>query len=657
MSATDEELAGNPVTVEVGMDGGQSHLTVQDIVQIVACALNNDQSRNKLSNSEVAAMLPEFGGSGEEDAISWFQRVETVEEAHNVSNKIIVPILIGKFKGPVLSWYYSKPEYASLAYNDLKAKVISMFGCRENRIALMRKFDSRKWKRSEPFFSYYQDKVVLGNKLDLSESDLISYIIDGFDNGNLQAQARMARFTSLAELLDVMKSLSSSERHGMKQNNAVPSTVISEASGPKKTVKCFNCQKEGHYASACQQVKKRTCFLCHEAGHMKNECPRKKPNQHEPDSTTLLVEHELQITPAYQVSVSFGLGKVTLAAILDTGSGISLVKCKNIPDEHVKPYLHGTKFTEKCSFLQSQIEYLGYIISENGIQPNPASVAAVNNYPVPINVKQAQSFLGLASYFRKFIKNFSVIAKPLYDLLKKNRLFKFGVVEFKAMEDLKTALVAAPVLAIYSHGAETELHCDASTHGYGAILLQRQADGKLHPVMYFSKRTTDAETRYHSYELECLAIVNAIKRFDIYLKGVKFKIVTDCNSIKQTFNKKDVIPRIMRWVLFLQDFNYSLEHRSGTRMSHVDALSRVQEVFILEDNTLEQNLTYKQANDPEIRKIRVSLERQESQFYELRNGLVYRKFRDDSLFLIPQTMEHHVLTKYHDEMAIPYSYF
>ncbi|KAK9685091.1 Integrase zinc binding domain [Popillia japonica] len=107
----------------------------------------------------------------------------------------------------------------------------------------------------------------------------------------------------------------------------------------------------------------------------------------------------------------------------------------------------------------------------------------------------------------------------------------------------------------------------------------------------------------------------------------------------------------MRWVLFLQDFNYTLEHRPGTRMNHVDALSRVQEVLILEGNTLEQNVTYKQDSDPEVRKIRESLEHQESQFYELRNGLVYRKSRGNLLFVIPETMEYHVMTKYHDEIG------
>lgn len=159
---------------------------------------------------------------------------------------------------------------------------------------------------------------------------------------------------------------------------------------------------------------------------------------------------------------------------------------------------------EKCSFLQSELSYLGYVINEIGIKPSPVNIAAVTQFPVPQNVKHVQSFIGLASYFRRFVKDFANTAKPLYDLLRKNAKFEFGETQLRAMEALKEQLVSSPVLAIYSPTADTELHCDASNHGYGASLLQRQADGHLHPVSYFSKRTTDSESKYHSYELECL---------------------------------------------------------------------------------------------------------------------------------------------------------
>lgn len=139
------------------------------------------------------------------------------------------------------------------------------------------------------------------------------------------------------------------------------------------------------------------------------------------------------------------------------------------------------------------------------------------------------SFLGLWSFFRKFIKNFAIIAKPLYELIRKDVVFKIEEQETEVFNFLKKSLVDSPILAIYSPTDETELHCDASSLGYGAILLQKKSDKLFHPIFYFSKRTTDAESRYHSFELETLAIVNALKRFRVFLEGIPFKIITDCN--------------------------------------------------------------------------------------------------------------------------------
>lgn len=108
----------------------------------------------------------------------------------------------------------------------------------------------------------------------------------------------------------------------------------------------------------------------------------------------------------------------------------------------------------------------------------------------------------------------------------------------KSFELLKDKLIESPVLVLYDPRDETELHCDASSIGFGAILLQRKQDGKFHPVFYFSKRTTDTESKYHSFELETLAIVYALKRFRIHLQRRKFKIVIDCNSLTMTLSKK-----------------------------------------------------------------------------------------------------------------------
>lgn len=126
----------------------------------------------------------------------------------------------------------------------------------------------------------------------------------------------------------------------------------------------------------------------------------------------------------------------------------------------------------------------------------------------------------------------------MYDLTKAGVKFKFGEREFESFERLKRKLVQAPILAIYDPDDETELHCDASALGFGAVLMQKKRDLNFHPVFYFSKRTSKAESKYHSFELEMLAIIYALQRFRIYLWKKPFKIITDCNSLTLAMKKK-----------------------------------------------------------------------------------------------------------------------
>jgi len=212
-------------------------------------------------------------------------------------------------------------------------------------------------------------------------------------------------------------------------------------------------------------------------------------------------------------------------------------------------------------------------------------------------------------------------------------------------------LGAQPLLAIYDPKASTELYGDASSHGYGAILLQKQADDKCHSIFYYSHRTTETESRYHSYEVEMLAIINSIKRFHIYLLGIHFKIVTNCNSVTLTLQRKDVNPRIARWTMFLQNYSYDIEHRPGSRMQHVDALNRCKHILVLEACTFNQTLAVKQGTGPDIKTIFEYLEKSEHQLFELRNGLVYRKSNDRLLFYVPTDMREQVIRSCHDEMC------
>lgn len=308
----------------------------------------------------------------------------------------------------------------------------------------------------------------------------------------------------------------------------------------------------------------------------------------------------------------------------------------------------------KCKFFVDEVNYLGYRVDSRGIRPNPENIEAVKGYPTPKNIRDVHSFVGLCSYFRKFVKNFAMIAKPLYDLLRKDAVFRFEEQEIEAFNCLKSCLSSSPILAIYSPDDETELHCDASSHGYGAILLQRKSDHKFHPVGYFSKPTTEAESRYHSFELETLAVVNALKKYRVELEGISFKIVTDCNSLALTLKKKLLNPRIARWALEFENFDYTIEHRSNERMRHVDCLSRIEDVNIIEANSLEQILSVEQERDPTILKIRQSLECNDSPLnnkFELSDGLVYRKSGEKLLFYVPTVMEGNVIRANHDEMG------
>lgn len=159
------------------------------------------------------------------------------------------------------------------------------------------------------------------------------------------------------------------------------------------------------------------------------------------------------------------------------------------------------------------------------------------------------------------------------NLLKAEAEFRFDEAEEDAFVNLKIALISYSVLNLYRINIETELHTDASKHGYGAILVQRNAD-TWHIVYYASEKTTLAEKKYCSYELEGLAIVKSLRKFKVYLLGILFRIVTDCRAFALTINKKDLYIRVARWVLLLEEFDYVIEHRPDTSMVHVDALNR-----------------------------------------------------------------------------------
>lgn len=229
---------------------------------------------------------------------------------------------------------------------------------------------------------------------------------------------------------------------------------------------------------------------------------------------------------------------------------------------------------EKCKFGYDRIEYLGYAVTAEGIRPSDSHIAAIRKYPLPTNAKEVHSCLGLFLYFRRFVPSFSRIAKPLQNLLRRDVGFNFDQCCHDAFDELKNRLISAPVLPIYNPKKETELHTDASSLGFGAVLMQKQDDGKFHPIAYYSKAATADESRYHSFDLETLVILYALRRFEVYLKGIEFTVVTDCHSLSMTLEKRDMNHRIARWAVEFSDFTFKPKHRPGLSMGHANALIR-----------------------------------------------------------------------------------
>lgn len=307
---------------------------------------------------------------------------------------------------------------------------------------------------------------------------------------------------------------------------------------------------------------------------------------------------------------------------------------------------------EKCSFLQNKVEFLGHVIENGRIYPSMRKIEAVRKFPEPTNVKQIQSFLGLSGYFRKFVPKYSIIARPLTNLLKSNTKFHFEEKEKEAFISLKNILCDKPVLHLYKLNAPTELHTDASMDGYGAILLQKSGeDGAFHPTYYLSGKTSPAERRYTSYELEVLAIVKALVKFRIYLLGIPFKIVTDCRAFTLTMHKKDLCVRVARWALLLEEFDYVIEHRPGKNMMHVDALSRNPlPVCMLIDERDSLTAKFKQAqqNDDDVKKIFDAVKEGNIGSYIIKNDLLFKKHNGDVLLVVPKLMHTQVIRQAHD---------
>ena len=229
---------------------------------------------------------------------------------------------------------------------------------------------------------------------------------------------------------------------------------------------------------------------------------------------------------------------------------------------------------DKCNMLQSEVVFLGHIVSQDGVLPDTSNVEKIANWPTPVNEKQVKQFVATGSYYRRFIKDFAKVARPLFDLTKKDAVFLWDSRCEDAFQHIKRALMGPEVMGYpLNDGGEFVLDTDASGVGIGAVLAQVQ-EGRERVIAYGSRSFNKAEKNYCITEQELLAVVFFVQYFRQYLLGRRFLVRTDHQALVWLFSLKEPSSKIARWIEILAPYDFGIEYRPGKKHGHCDALSR-----------------------------------------------------------------------------------
>ena len=230
----------------------------------------------------------------------------------------------------------------------------------------------------------------------------------------------------------------------------------------------------------------------------------------------------------------------------------------------------------KCEFHVDHVEFLGYVVSPNGIEMNTKKIQSILEWEPPTSVTGVLSFVGFANFYRRFIRNFSKVVQPLTALTKKSVQFEWTVTAQNAFDSLKHLFITAPVLVYADTTRQFIIETDASAYALGCVLSQFKDDGLLHPCAFYSKKFTPTETNWQIHDKELYAIVVAFKQWRQYLKGAPHDVLvySDHNNLKYFMSKNLVSDKQIRWSLFLSEFRFVINYRPGTQMGKADALSR-----------------------------------------------------------------------------------
>ncbi|KAL8089701.1 hypothetical protein AgCh_039255 [Apium graveolens] len=230
----------------------------------------------------------------------------------------------------------------------------------------------------------------------------------------------------------------------------------------------------------------------------------------------------------------------------------------------------------KCEFWLQEVQFLGHIVSNEGIKVDPAKIEAITNWEKPRTPTEVRSFLGLAGYYRRFVQNFSRIATPLTKLTRKNEKFIWNNKCEESFQELKRRLITTPVLSLPDDRGNFVIYSDASHKGLGCVLMQHEK-----VITYASRQLKPHEQKYHTHDLELAAIVFALKIWRHYLYGEKCEIFTDHKSLKYIFTQKELNMRQRRWLELIKDYDCSINYHPGKANVVADALSRKERLNVL----------------------------------------------------------------------------
>ncbi|CAN6704240.1 unnamed protein product [Malus baccata var. baccata] len=258
---------------------------------------------------------------------------------------------------------------------------------------------------------------------------------------------------------------------------------------------------------------------------------------------------------------------------------------------------------EKYHFMVKQGIFLGHIISEKGMEVDKSKIDIVRHLPSPTSVREVRSFLGHAGFYRRFIKDFSKVSQPLYCLLKKDATFDFNKECTASFKQLKELLTTALIIVPPDWSLPFELICDASDYALGAVLGQRK-DKRPHVIYYASRTLNDAQLNYSTTEKELLAVVFALEKFRSYLIGTKVIVFTNHAALRYLIFKKEAKPRLIRWILLLQEFDIEIRDKKGSENVVADHLSRMmhneESLSLAETFPDEQLMSIKKQKPPEL---------------------------------------------------------